>query len=306
MSAVTCDSPSKLSERLSDLKQLVEEGLDRYSQPVAGCPARLNEAMRYSLLAPGKRFRPLLTLLTSDLCRGSREAAVAAACSVEMVHCYSLIHDDLPAMDDDDLRRGRPTCHIRFGEALAILAGDALLTLAFETLTQHIQPAALSGECCRVLAGAAGAANLVGGQADDMLPDEEQCHRARLESIHRRKTGALIVAALELGAVVSAADDATRTALRHFGSQLGLSFQIADDLLDVQGDAQQEGKRVNKDAQRGKLTFPSLLGVDGSVDQLLQLVDQACDTLEPFGPRADDLQQLARSVLRRLPEGLDA
>jgi geranylgeranyl pyrophosphate synthase len=218
-----------------------------------------------------------------------------------MVHCYSLIHDDLPAMDDDDVRRGQPTCHVRFGEALAILSGDALLTLAFETLSHHVRPDALAGQCCGVLATASGAAHLVGGQADDMLPDNDHRHLDRLESIHRRKTGALIIAALELGALVSEAEDKTRQALRSFGSRLGLSFQIADDLLDVQGDPGQEGKRLNKDAERGKLTYPSLLGVRGSVAYLERLVDEACTILEPFGGRAQDLTELARRVLLRVP-----
>jgi geranylgeranyl diphosphate synthase type II len=289
------------AERVAELRDAIEEGLEHFSGAAPGCPSRLHEAMRYSLLAPGKRFRPLLTLLASDLCGGSIQEVLPAACAVEMVHCYSLIHDDLPAMDDDDLRRGRPTCHIRYGEALAILSGDALLTLAFETLANHVRPNELAGRCCGLLASASGAGNLVGGQADDMFPDEGRRDQFYLESIHRRKTGALIVAALQLGAVVSRADDTVQAALERFGSRLGLSFQVADDLLDVEGHAADAGKRLNKDADRGKRTFPGLLGSEGSARYLEELVDDACSTIAAFGPPASALQGMARAMLQRVP-----
>ncbi len=229
-----------------------------------GCPARLREAMRYSLLAPGKRLRPMLVLLAAEACGGTIDAAMPAACAVEMVHAYSLVHDDLPAMDDDDLRRGRPTCHKAFDEATAILAGDALLTLAFEVLAKEIEPPAVAAACCAALAEAAGACNMVGGQADDVSGGrgkgegrkaEKDVEAAALptcvfplpsniplESIHHRKPGAMIQVSLRLGAMVAGATTEQRTALDAYGRRLGLAFQITDDLLDVQSNQMATGK----------------------------------------------------------------
>ncbi len=290
-----------------------------------GCPARLREAMCYSLLAPGKRLRPMLALLAAEACGGSIEPAMPAACAVEMIHAYSLIHDDLPAMDDDDLRRGRPTCHKAFDEATAILAGDALLTLAFEVLAREIEPPAVAAACCAALAEAAGACNMVGGQADDVQSDEcglinekendearmtndEFCNlrhssfvlrHSLLESIHHRKTGAMIQVSLRLGAMVAGATADQRTALDAYGRRVGLAFQITDDLLDVRSTESATGKRVGKDAQRGKLTFPGLLGIDQSAQHAEQLIAEACEALAPFGVRADGLLALARYILER-------
>jgi geranylgeranyl diphosphate synthase type II len=333
-----------------------------------GCPARLAEAMRHSLLAPGKRMRPLLVLLGAEACGGSIEAAMPAACAVEMVHAYSLIHDDLPALDDDDLRRGRPTCHKAFDEATAILAGDALLTLAFEILAREIEPKATAAACCAALAEAAGACNMVGGQVDDLAAErsgqwsvdsgqrgerrevggESTKYEVRgenaksgleyspfplageranahlipnpqtlipssnpqsltpnpsslpaLQSIHRRKTGAMIRVSLRLGAMVAAANAEQMRALDTYGNCLGLAFQITDDLLDVQGTEDAMGKRVGKDAGRKKLTFPGLLGLDQSDQHARQLVDSACQALSAFGSSAKGLQALARYVLER-------
>ncbi len=281
-----------------------------------GCPARLREAMCYSLLAPGKRLRPMLVLLAAEACGGTIDAALPAACAVEMVHAYSLIHDDLPAMDDDDLRRGRPACHKAFDEALAILAGDALLTLAFEVLAKEVQPPAVAAACCAALAEAAGAGNMVGGQADDMkaeggrrkaeedgklppspfpLPPSAES----LESIHRRKTGAMIQVSLRLGALVAGATAEQRAALDAYGRRLGLAFQITDDLLDVRSCQTATGKRVGKDAKRGKLTFPGVLGIDPSLQRARQSIFEACQVLAPFGSQADGLQTLARYILDR-------
>lgn len=262
------------------------------------CPARLRDAMRYSLLGPGKRLRPLLVLLAARACGGSVQAAMPAACAVEMVHAYSLIHDDLPAMDDDDLRRGRPTCHKVFGEAIAILAGDALLTSAFEVLANGVHPPALAAACCAALAQAAGASQLVGGQADDVSGSMEQTLDA-LESVHRRKTGAMIAVSLVLGGLTAGAGRQKIDALAEYGRRLGLAFQIVDDLLDVRGEESAVGKRVGKDAQDGKLTFPGLIGVEASMRRAEQLVAEACAALAPLGPGAGDLQALARYVLER-------
>ncbi len=296
-----------------------------------GCPARLREAMRYSLLAPGKRLRPMLVLLAAEACGGTIEAALPAACAVEMVHAYSLIHDDLPAMDDDDLRRGLPACHKAFDEALAILAGDALLTLAFEVLAREVQPPAVAAACCAALAKAAGACNMVGGQADDMNAEggrgkaeggETGGQRAAddvplsafrlppsvfplppslaiLESIHRRKTGTMIQVSLRLGALVAGATAEQRAALDAYGHRLGLAFQITDDLLDVRSNQTAMGKRGGKDAQRGKLTFPGVLGLEQSAQRAEQSIVEACQALAPFGSQADGLQTLARYILDR-------
>ena len=292
---------SSLDDYLREKRVLVDGYLRQALQARPGCPGTLLEAMSYSLLAPGKRLRPILAILASEACGGSDRDALPAAAAVEMVHTYSLIHDDLPAMDDDDLRRGRPTCHKQFGEALAILAGDALLTLAFEVLTDGGTPAG-AARSCRELARAAGAAGMVGGQVDDLAWERSgtagQQRLEDLESLHTRKTGALFGAALRLGAwaargaavppdVLSLFDD--------YGRCFGLAFQITDDLLDVEGTADQTGKRVQKDAGRGKLTYPGLLGVAESRLRAERLCREACDALAPLGTFAARLAQLART-----------
>jgi geranylgeranyl diphosphate synthase type II len=287
------------TERARSAVRRIDAALDVYSRPAEGCPSSLAEAMRYSLLAPGKRLRPTMVLLSAEACGGEIEAAIPAACAVEMVHAYSLVHDDLPAMDDDDLRRGRPTCHVKFGEALAILAGDALLTLAFETLAREIKPEALAGRCCLELARAAGAAALVGGQADDLAAEQTGGDADTLEAIHRRKTGAMFLVSLRLGGLCAGADAEQLAALDTYGKAIGLAFQIVDDLLDEGGDEAAMGKRVNKDADRGKLTFPRLWGVDESRARAGSLVAEALAALRPFGSAADGLEGLARYVLER-------
>lgn len=292
-------SASSFSEFAASVLPRIEESLARYAQPGEGCPARLAEAIRYSLLAPGKRLRPLLVLMAAEACGGSAEAAMPAACAVEMVHTYSLIHDDLPAMDDDDFRRGRPTSHMVFGQGMAILAGDALLALAFEVLARDVRPPEVAAACCAVLAAAAGPRALVGGQVDDLAGADAHHDAAALESIHRRKTGAMFLASLRLGALAAAADGDQLHALEDYGQSLGLAFQIADDLLDVQGDQRNMGKRVGKDAGRGKLTFPGLLGVEESRRRARALVDQACRALAPLGSPAEPLEALARYVVER-------
>jgi geranylgeranyl diphosphate synthase type II len=241
----------------------------------------------------------VLVLLAAEACGGSIEAALPAACAVEMIHAYSLVHDDLPAMDDDDLRRGQPTCHKKFGEALAILAGDALLTMAFEILAGRIEPPGVAAACCAALARAAGPCGMVGGQADDMDGLGAAGGLDELVSIHSRKTGTLIQVSLRLGALVAGADAAQLTALEEYGRRLGLAFQITDDLLDVRSHETATGKRVGKDADRGKLTFPGLLGVEQSSAYAEQLVTEACQALVPLGAGADGLEALARYVLER-------
>jgi geranylgeranyl diphosphate synthase type II len=281
------------------LRQQIESALDLSSRLPEGCPAPLREAIRYSLLAPGKRLRPILVLLAAEACGAPTERAMPAACAVEMVHAYSLIHDDLPAMDDDDLRRGRPTCHKVYGEAVAILAGDALLALAFQVLAQGIEPPGAAAACCARLGEAAGPCWLVGGQADDIDPPGPEAGLPALESIHARKTGALIRAALAMGGLAVGATAEQLAALDRYGRALGVTFQITDDLLDVRGTEEAMGKRVGKDAQAGKLTFPVLLGLEASLRRAEQLTGEACQALEVFGPRAGGLEALARYVLER-------
>jgi len=277
----------------------------------ADCPPNLAEAIRYSLLAPGKRLRPLLVLAAAKACGGDIAAAMPAACAVEMIHSYSLIHDDLPAMDDDDLRRGRPTNHKVYGEGIAILAGDALLTLAFETIAARIQPPRVAAQCCAELARAAGACGMVGGQADDLAQEGKVPgvtlpaapspaeNLALLEAIHRRKTGAMLNVSLRLGALVAGADTAQLDALAAYGARLGLTFQIMDDLLDVCGSQDTVGKRVGKDAARGKLTYPGLLGVEESRRRADRLTTEAIESLAPLGAEVEVLEDLARYVVER-------
>lgn len=276
----------------------IEEGLARYSDFGAGCPSHLSAAIRHSLLAPGKRLRPLLVLLAARACGCDARTALPAACAVEMIHCYSLIHDDLPAMDDDDMRRGQPSCHAAFGEATAILAGDALIARSFEIIAEDL-PANVAAECCRELARAAGACQLVGGQADDLESDSQQPSKEQLQAIHRRKTGAMFTVSLRLGGIIAGADKAQLNSLISYGDQLGLAFQIIDDLLDAEGTADAMGKRTQKDAERGKLTFPAVYGNEASRQQANQLIEGACDAVARIGPRAADLAALARFVLQR-------
>jgi geranylgeranyl diphosphate synthase type II len=281
------------------LRPRIDAALERSVQFGDGCPAHLSEAIRYALLAPGKRLRPQLVLMAAEACGGTVDDALPAAAAVEMIHAYSLVHDDLPAMDDDDLRRGRPTCHKAYGEAVAILVGDALLARAFELLAAEIKPPERAATCCVVLARAAGATALVGGQAADLAEDRATQNIHELEAIHRRKTGALFIASLELGGIVAGAAPEQLAALSQYGRHLGLAFQITDDLLDVSGNEDAVGKRVAKDAQQGKITFPQLLGLDESRQRAAQLIDQACSEIESFGPKADPLRALARFVILR-------
>lgn len=290
---------TSLDETTAQLRREIDAALARYTELGRGCPEQLREAIRYSLLAPAKRLRPMLVLLAAEACGGSREQAIPAACAIEMVHTYSLIHDDLPAMDDDDLRRGRPTCHRAYDEGTAILAGDALLTMAFEILARDIEPPEVAASCCAVLAHAAGPTQLVGGQADDLAGESFAGNLDRLETIHERKTGALMLAALNLGAIVAGAGALERAALEEYGKRLGLAFQITDDLLDVRGEEAAMGKRAGKDSSRGKLTFPGVIGIEESARRAESLIAEACAALEPLGARSVSLEALARYVLER-------
>ncbi|HEV3445211.1 MAG TPA: farnesyl diphosphate synthase [Gemmataceae bacterium] len=296
-----------LSEKRERVERRLRQALEQALEIGEGPPPALLEAMRYSLLAPGKRLRPLLVVMAAEACGGTDEAASPAACAVEMVHAYSLVHDDLPAMDDDDLRRGLPTCHKKFGEAMAILAGDALLTLAFETLSANYPPRTAAG-CCRELARGAGAAGMVGGQVEDLAwerGDVAQHTLDALENIHARKTGALFRACLRLGAWAAKGESpagpeaSVLEKLDAYGRCFGQAFQITDDLLDVEGNAAETGKRVQKDAARGKLTYPGFLGIEESRRRAAQLCEAACRHLADFGQAGDRLAALARSIGER-------
>ena len=293
------DSASSFPDYAVQLRREIDAALDRYTDYRPGCPTNLREAIRHSLLAPGKRLRPLMVLMAAEACGSQRQAAMPAACAVEMVHTYSLIHDDLPAMDDDDLRRGLPTCHAKFGESAAILAGDGLLAQAFEVLATGVQPPQLAARCCAELAQASGPTELVGGQLDDLQGEHTQQGLEQLEAIHRRKTGAMFRVSLRLGGLTGGANEAQLAALDVYGQKLGLAFQIVDDLLDFSGDEAALGKRAQKDSGRGKLTFPALLGVEASRQRADELIHSAIDVLNVFDSRAARLQSLARYVLER-------
>lgn len=314
------DSAETLQASWSVWKTQVDAALAKCLTPEGGlggeCPPRLREAMSYSLLAGGKRLRPVLVLMACEACGGDAQAALPAACAIEMIHTYSLIHDDLPAMDDDDYRRGRLTNHKVFGEALAILAGDALLTLAFEVVARDVRPAAVAAACCADLAFAAGACGMVGGQVADLEaetsqaasqlaqnePANESANVAALqtlEAIHRRKTGRLIRSSLTMGGRIAQSDVATLGTLDHFGTCIGLAFQIADDVLDVTGTQDKLGKGVGKDAGLGKLTYPSLIGLDRSRQKAQDLIAEACQAIAPWGDRGQRLTALAHFVLER-------
>jgi geranylgeranyl diphosphate synthase, type II len=291
------DSPA---DGISDLIPLIESALSDACRWPSDCPARLGEAMRYSLLAPGKRLRPALVLMACEAVGGDLQIALAGAVAVEMVHAYSLVHDDLPAMDDDDLRRGRPTTHIAFDEATAILAGDALLANAFEQLSRAKVTADVGLECLRTLAFASGPQALVGGQAEDLAAETggDQT-RERLEAIHRRKTGALFDASIRIGGLLGGGSAAQLQALANYSRPLGLAFQVVDDCLDHTATAETLGKRTGKDQSRGKLTYPGLLGLATAKELATSLVNESICAVEVFGNAAWRLRWLSRFVLER-------
>ncbi len=261
----------------------------------------LIEAMRYAVLDGGKRIRPFLTVSSADLFNVETERSLRVAAAIEMVHCYSLVHDDLPAMDDDELRRGQPTCHVKYGEATAILAGDALLTRAFEVLADdktHPDPHVRS-DLVMALSKAAGPAGMVGGQMLDLIAEESDLNMPEITRLQRMKTGMLIAVSCEAGAVLGKATQGASHALHAYAHDLGLAFQIADDLLDVEGDEKTVGKMTGKDEEAGKATFVSLLGAERAREQAQMLVAQACEHLDLFGEKADSLKNMARFVVDR-------
>jgi geranylgeranyl diphosphate synthase type II len=291
----------EIREYLAARQKLVDRALDRWTPPETAPPETIHRAMRYSLFAGGKRVRPLLAIAASEAVVGERAGVEDVAATLEMVHTYSLIHDDLPALDDDDLRRGRPTCHKVFGEAMAILAGDALLTLAFQVLAQI---PGIAGEVRSRLIGelatAAGTVGgMIGGQVNDLEGEGRTPDAGLLESIHRAKTGALIRASVRMGAVWAGAGGEQLAAISCFGEHIGLAFQIVDDLLDVEQTSEQLGKTAGKDAAQGKITFPSVYGVGRSREMAERELAHAHRSIAPFGERGAALAALADLIVRR-------
>jgi len=286
---------------LEQAAQLTDVALDKLLVVPSDLESRVYQAMRYSALAPGKRLRPFLVLASAHLFGLAQRCALQVAAAIEMVHAYSMIHDDLPAMDNSDLRRGRPTCHKQFDDATAILAGDGLLTTAFEVLADsdtHGDPA-VRCELVAALAGAAGAAGMVGGQMIDLIAEHQTLDIGAITRLQRMKTGALIAFACEAGAILAKAPHELRTALRGYAHDLGLAYQIADDLLDVEGSAAETGKPVGADIAAGKATFVSILGVTRARAQGELLVRQAMAHLDLFEQRAELLREAARFVITR-------
>ncbi len=292
---------SDLKKAMADNAKAVNEVLDDLLEVGDGPEARVVEAMRYSAISGGKRIRPFLVTASSDLFNVDPPSALRAAAAIEMVHCYSLIHDDLPAMDDDDLRRGKAACHIKFDEATAILAGDALLTKAFEVLADDRTHgnSTVRSELILVLAKAAGDAGMVGGQMLDLVAEEHALNMPEITRLQRMKTGALIAVSCEAGAILGRASEKAHHALHAYAHDIGLAFQIADDLLDVEGDEAEVGKKTGKDAAAGKATFVSLLGRKRAREQAGLLADQAAAHLDLFEEKGKLLRDLAYFVVNR-------
>jgi geranylgeranyl diphosphate synthase, type II len=289
---------------MEGLRAAVEEALDRALPPESAWPATIHRAVRYSLFAGGKRVRPLLVLAAGEAVGGRREELMPLACAVEMVHTYSLVHDDLPAMDDDDLRRGKPTSHKVFGEAIAILAGDALLTRAFhlmaevpegwdeERLRRRVRAAAVLGEAC-------GTAGLIGGQVMDLEAEGRATSAPDLECLHRAKTGALLSACVRGGAILGGAGAEELARLSRYASAVGLAFQVVDDVLDATEDAARLGKTAGKDEAARKATYVSVHGLERAREVAASLRQEALEALVPLGPRGELLGAIARLVVDR-------
>ena len=282
------------AEYLGECARATDAALEACLATWEGAPEGLREAIRYSLFAGGKRLRPALVMGAAELVCGDSSVALPAACAIEMIHTYSLIHDDLPCMDDDDLRRGKPTLHRAYDEATAVLAGDALQAMAFDAIAESGNIAAV-----REIAQAAGVAGMVGGQFIDVQSAGKDLSLDAVREMHRRKTGALIRAAARSGAMLAGADRDALDRLTTYGEHLGLAFQIADDILDVVGDDEAMGKRTGTDSARGKSTYPSLVGLEEARRLADEAVASALEALDSYGPDADPLRDIARFVVDR-------
>ncbi|MBI5493269.1 MAG: polyprenyl synthetase family protein [Deltaproteobacteria bacterium] len=290
----------ELDRYLAEKAGIVNRGLKDLLPKEDEYPQSLHRAMHYSLFAGGKRLRPILVLAACEAVGGKTDEALNAACAFECIHTYSLIHDDLPAIDNDDLRRGRPTCHKAWGEATAILAGDALLTSAFEIIAKT--PTENTKALVRAtfeLARAAGSVGMIGGQTVDIESEGKEIPFPVLEYIHIHKTGELILASIRCGAILGGARDGQLDALTRYGQATGLAFQIADDILDVEGSTEEMGKAAGMDEQKGKATYPSLIGMDESKKRAAELVEKAVQSLSDFGVEAGPLRAIARFIVSR-------
>ena len=290
-----------LNDTLEQGRAATDAALERLLPPPTQYPESIHRAMRHSVFAGGKRLRPILCLEAARMVAGSLPPGIEeVGCALEMLHTYSLIHDDLPALDNDDLRRGQPTCHKAFGEATAILAGDALQTHAYQVLARLRCLAERRVRIVEEVARGTGTIEgMIGGQVMDLEAERTRPDAQTLEYIHRSKTGALITASLVAGGIYAGADQPQLARLRDFGRAIGLAFQIADDVLDVTQSSEQLGKTAGKDTAVEKATYPALFGVEGSMKKAEALVDSGCAALDPFGPRADILKQLARFLVER-------
>ncbi len=291
---------SSLKSYLASHAKVVDTALDRFLPPATRKPATIHKAMRYSLFAGGKRLRPILCLAAAEACEGKIEAAVPLACAVECIHTYSLIHDDLPAMDNDDYRRGRLTNHKVFGDGMAVLAGDGLLTMAFEILGHaETWPRYDMRALVRELAHAAGSLKLIAGQVADLEGEGRRITEAQLRFIHECKTGALLTTSIRLGGMSANAPASELKALTRFGHALGLAFQVIDDILDVTQTSEKLGKSAGKDVAAKKATYPAILGLAGAKAEARRLTAEAHAALEVFGSRGDRLRELANHLLER-------
>ena len=292
-----------LKDYLQNRSALVDQALERWMPDEDVLPRSLHQSMRYSVFAGGKRLRPILMIAACESIGGHAGQVLHAACAMEMIHTYSLVHDDLPAMDDDDFRRGRPTNHTVFGVATAILAGDALLTEAFRLLADAqanlTVPPGRVIKVIELVARYAGSQGMVGGQVVDMESEGKDIDFPTLEYIHTHKTGGLILASVQVGALLGGADDSQLAAIKKFGGAAGLAFQIADDILDIVGDRKSLGKDVGSDQARGKATYPALLGLSESKQRADELYEEALASLASFGETADPLRELARQMIDR-------
>ena len=291
-----------LKAYLSDRQNIVEDALTRYLPSEDNIPEEIFKAIRYSVFAGGKRIRPILCLAAVEALGGDIAQALPVACALELIHTYSLIHDDLPAMDNDDYRRGKPTSHKVFGEAIAILAGDALLTEAFNLLSRAEKvrlPAERRLAVIQVIAQSAGITGMVGGQTLDLLAEKTKPDLDSLNDIHRRKTGALIVASVKSGAIICGASERKVQALTDYGMNIGLAFQIADDILNVEGDSILMGKNTGSDAARGKVTYPSIIGLGEAKIILSKHLEAAIQSIDDFDDRALPLRVIADYIIKR-------
>ena len=286
--------------QLKAYSNLVDSRLGQLLPSESEPPVELHRAMRYSCLAPGKRLRPILCLAAAQAVGGDTSSAIDAACAIEMVHCFSLIHDDLPAIDNDDLRRGMPTLHVHAGEAIAILAGDALFALAFQSIAKSSSPPDKVLASVRRLTEASGSAGLVGGEVADVVSEGKVVEPKMLDFIHQRKTGALIAASCEIGGILGGGDDRQIAALLEYGRNIGLAFQIADDVLNETSTSDQLGKAAGSDRERRKATYPALYGIDASRARARQMSDAAIGALEASAIHSELLTQLARYSVERL------